>query len=220
MAKSSAIALRDSQYRPDKPVATASVSPENISDRPILSPPVNGGLFVQPTQVGPGRERDEQHNRDRFGAHLNYADPVTGNVRTYDDLGRYNCGRCNMQFSDDDCLLISIDVSLESGSCRHWEIKCAGDAEIKLTLVKLFTAQSADYGEEAPGPVPAYAAGRTGRGYGCWVCPYASDALHPDSRGRDMYCGKGDFRTMRTACCAANGRKVVAEYDGDKAVRK
>jgi hypothetical protein len=56
--------------------------------------------------------------------------------------------------------------------------------------------------------VASYGVAQNGVGFGCHRCPYASRAIQPDSRGRDLYCGKGDFRTYGTACCALNGAPV------------
>jgi hypothetical protein len=54
-----------------------------------------------------------------------------------------------------------------------------------------------------------YAIAANGIGFGCYHCPYASAAYVPDSRGRDLYCGKGDFRTFGNACCALNGAEIT-----------
>ena len=149
------------------------------------------GLFVEPKALGPDRERDEQHNRDRFASHFHYADPLTGNTRTYDEKGNYNCGRCN-QADGDGCLLLSIkSIDRQAGSCGDWEVVCAGDPEMVLHEK---SPQAAGYGVAA-----------NGKGFGCRRCPYASLASEPDSVGRGMYCGKGDFRVFGTACCVLNG---------------
>lgn len=153
------------------------------------------GLFVQPHDVGPDRERDEQHNRDRFASHFKYADPFTGNTRTFDDEGRYNCGRCN-QAEGVDCLLLDMDrIDREAGSCGDWEVTCAGDAEMLLQLKSTTVA--------------SYSIAENGVGWGCHRCPFASEAHQPDSRGRQLYCGKMDARVFWNACCAINGAKSV-----------
>ncbi len=160
------------------------------------------GLFIQPKEVGPDRELIENHNRLNFANNFSFADPWTGNTRTYDEEGRYNCERCN-KADGDDCLLIAIEIDGEAGSCRHWENLCAGDPELRMSGVE--SAEMASYG-----------VAKNGVGFGCKRCPYQEKAHTPDSRGRDRYCRKGDFRTLENACCQLNGAAVVAEYEGDK----
>jgi hypothetical protein len=178
--------------------------------RIIVQPPVKDGLFVQPKQGGPGRELNEGHNRTRFANKFNFADGRgTGNGRTYDPLGRYNCGRCN-EADDYVCVEVSnLRIHHEAGSCKDWENQCAGDPEIRLTLVDCTTPELVDYG-----------VAKNGIGFGCMRCPFASAAYEADSQGRDLYCGKGDFRTDGTACCELNGAELVGEdpdedYDED-----
>ena len=158
------------------------------------------GLIIQPKDVGPDREVIEHQNRMNFAEHFHYADPWTGNTRTYDPTGNYRCGDCNKRamkqdgagLDDDDCLLVPIDIDLKCGSCEHWENTCAGDREINLQGI--ISAREADYGEA-----------KNGQGFGCFRCPFSEKAAAPDSRGRTLYCRKGDFRVLRTACCALNG---------------
>jgi hypothetical protein len=160
------------------------------------------GLFIQPKDTSAAREVIEQHNRDRFAGHFKFADMFTGNTRTYDDRGDYNCGRCN-QAVGVKCLLVKIPtIDRDAGSCGDWEITCAGDPEMVLR-------------EKSP-EVAGYGVAENGKGFGCHRCPYASAAVAPDSRGRELYCGKGDFRTFGTACCALNGAPVVGEEDDDE----
>ena len=166
--------------------------------RKIVIVPVKNGLFMQPKDVGPDRELVEGHNRMRFANKFDFADEWTGNTRTYDPEGRYNCGRCNMRY-DDYCLMIPGDINTEAGSCRHWEDLCAGDPEYRLTDAKCEDREAATYGQAA-----------NGDGFGCWRCPFASKAFEPDSKGRNLYCGKGDFRTGERACCQLNGAAVVS----------
>jgi hypothetical protein len=168
-----------------------SVVPRRPIDTPKIGP---DGLFVQPSDVSAARELVEQHNRDRFGAHFKYADPFTGNTRTYDEAGNYNCGQCNMA-EGSKCLLVKIAaIDLDAGSCGDWEVTCAGDPEMNLRL-------------KAP-EVAGYGVAKNGQGFGCHRCPYASAARRPDSRGRSLYCGKGDFRAFPNACCVLNGAPV------------
>lgn len=168
----------------------------------VTMPRGKDGLFVQPKEVGPDRELVEMHNRVNFANNLSYADQWTGNTRTFDPKGNYNCGACN-KANKTKCLWIQITINPIAASCRHWEDLCAGDPELDLAGIE--TAEMASYGVS-----------ENGRGFGCHRCPYASKAHAPDSKGRDMYCGKGDFRTGWNACCQINGAAVVSDYEGDK----
>ncbi len=152
------------------------------------------GLFVQPDDNSAEREVIENHHRQGFANHFHFADMYTGNTRTYDPEGRYNCGRCNMA-DGTGCLLVNIKkIGLDAGSCGDWENTCAGDPEL---LLEEKSIDAAGYGEA-----------ENGIGFGCHRCPYASPAKACDSRGRELYCGKGDFRTFGTACCAINGAEL------------
>jgi hypothetical protein len=168
---------------------------DDIPVREILTPKVGSdGLYVQPKDFSPDRETREQHNRDAFAGHYKYADPFTGLTRTYDDKGDYNCGRCN-QADENKCLMVKVTINRDAGSCGDWENLCAGDAEMPRLYKTVETA--------------VYGVAKNGQGFGCHRCPYASRAFQPDSRGRDLYCGKGDFRAFADACCVLNGAPVV-----------
>ncbi len=170
--------------------------------RKIVTCPVGkDGLFVQSSELGPDRELVENHNRLNFANNFSFADRWTGNTRTYDPDGNYNCGACN-KADGKACLLIPIVIDRTAGSCRHWENLCAGDPELKLSVVDPETAEVASYGVAA-----------NGKGFGCHRCPFASPAFQPDSQGRTLYCGKGDFRTVGTACCQLNGAEVVGQVE-------
>lgn len=175
--------------------------PEEYEETPKIQRKVvtptrdKSGLIFQPKSNGPDRERDEQHHRDSFANHFKYADPYTGNTRTYDEDGRYNCGRCN-QAEEGKCLLIKIpSIDLKAGSCGDWENLCAGDSEQVLHEKSVAAA--------------VYGVAKNGIGFGCHRCPYASKAFSVDSRGRSLYCGKGDFRVFSDACCALNGAPTL-----------
>jgi ATP-dependent protease ClpP protease subunit len=161
----------------------------------IESPRGTDGLFIQPSEVGPDRELVENRNRLNFANNFSYADQWTGNTRTFDPEGRYNCGACN-KANGDDCLLISIAIDRQAGSCRHWENLCAGDPELDMA------------GVETP-DLASYGVAENGKGFGCHRCPFAVAAIATDSRGRDLYCAKGDFRTGGDACCQLNGAEVL-----------
>lgn len=185
---------------------------ETIKPKPKASVPVRevhilpkkNGLFIQPNMVGSNRELAENHHRESFANHFKFADMYTGNTRTYDEDGRYNCGRCN-QANDKKCLLVAIKkIDLEAGSCGDWENTCAGDPELKLVEKSIDSA--------------GYGIAKNGIGFGCQRCPYASAAYEPDSRGRDLYCGKGDFRTYSTACCGLNGAPETKDDYDDLAI--
>lgn len=170
---------------------------ENTSNlvRKILKPkrgPDN--LFVQSKEIGAERERIEQHNRERFANHFNYADPFAGNANTYDKQGDYNCGRCN-QANGTQCLLVNVKINRKAGSCEDWEHIYGGDAEMLLSEK---TIELANYG-----------VAKNGKGFGCHRCPFASQAYNADSNGRNLYCGKGDFRVFSNACCSLNGSPTI-----------
>lgn len=183
------------------------------------------GLFVQPktedtNKARAEREMVERLNRLNFVAHFHYEDPWTPRVGavTWDEEGDYNCGRCNKLDGKDRCLIIPIRVHPEAGSCKHWEIQCASDREMDVSQIG-HTAEAAVYGVSAAA-IAAIKAGKSAKGlvFGCHNCPFASKAFAPDSVGRNMYCGKGDFRVPWNACCELNGAKVVSDYEGNKPV--
>lgn len=149
-----------------------------------------GGDFVQPEDFSAEREVEENKNRIRYASHFNFADPYTGNTRTFDSQGDYNCGRCNQE-DDGFCLLLAEPkIDEAAGSCEDWENVCAGDPEMVLHRKSRAAA--------------VYGVAKNGKGFGCHRCGHATRALRPDSRGRDMYCGDGDFRTFGSACCSRN----------------
>jgi hypothetical protein len=163
----------------------------------IVTNPERGknGLFIQPRDFSPERETVEQHNRDRAAAKADYADPYTGNTRTFDPHGDYRCGTCNQE-DKADCLLVVIQqVDEQAGSCGKYEVKCAGDAEMHLKRLSLDQA--------------GYAIAANGKGFGCHRCPKGSKAFQPDSQGREIFCGDWDCRVFWNACCNTNGAEEV-----------
>jgi hypothetical protein len=188
---------------------------DTMVERIVYRPEVHNGLI---REKHPGsssleraeREMEERLNRLNFAANFHYEDPWTrvNPAVTFDERGDYNCGRCNKRDGRDNCLIIPIRIEPEAGSCKHWETRCAGDREIDVSKIG-HTAQAASYG-----------VARNGQGFGCRRCPYSAQAHEPDSVGRDLYCGKGDFRVPRNACCELNGAKVVAEYVGNRPVAR
>lgn len=176
----------------------------NTTIRNVDRPEIQNELFVQPfpepsNELRAKREEIEFKHRQNFAKHFFYEDPFAraGIAVTFDPEGNYNCGRCNKKEGRNDCLIIPIDVNLEAGGCKHWETECAGDREID-TSGNGYTEQQAAYGVAA-----------NGSGFGCHRCPFASKAYAADSVGRDLYCGKGDFRVFWNACCELNGAETV-----------
>jgi hypothetical protein len=161
--------------------------------RLILAPRKGrGGLFIQPRDFSAAREVKERQNRERFAGHWKFADPFTGITTTFDELGDYNCGRCN-QAVGKKCLIVAVPIlDLFAGSCGDWEKSRACDTEMRGLKKKSIA-------------VAGYGIAANGIGYGCHRCPYASRAYRPDSVGRTLYCGLGDFRTFWNACCVLNG---------------
>jgi hypothetical protein len=160
------------------------------------------GLFIQSSTVGPKYELDESHRRMGFAEGYKYADQTTGNTRTYDPKGDYNCGRCNKSDADK-CLFVCegdtplkpLRIDRAAGSCGYWENLCAGDPELS--------------NNQKPRDAAVYGVAANGKGFGCHRCPFASRAFAPDSRGRELYCGKGAFRVPPNACCELNGAPVL-----------
>lgn len=165
----------------------------------VKLPRGSDGLFTQPPDTGPKYELEEGHRRVGFAEVFHYADQTTGNPRTFDPKGNYNCGACNKAYKDGDeeeCLLVKPDdINFKAGSCQHWENLCAGDPELENNV--------------QPKTVAVYGQARNGVGFGCHRCPFASKAYMPDSRGRNLFCGKGCFRVPPNACCALNGAPTV-----------
>lgn len=178
---------------------------ERIVYRPKLGA---NGLFTEPdpgqtNDAKAQREMQERLNRLNFVQNFHYEDPWTPRIASvsFDEKGDYNCGRCNKLDDGGDCLIIPIEVDTRAGSCKHWEIQCAGDREIDLSGIG-HTAEQALYGIAA-----------NGQGFGCHRCPFASRAKEPDSVGRVLYCGKGDFRVPWNACCELNGAEEKSDGD-------
>lgn len=150
------------------------------------------GLFLEPKEYD---EVKENHRRLAAANHFEYADPWTGNTRTYDPMGKYVCGYCN-QVEGIKCALLKIfRINRKIGSCAKWEDQCKGDTETKLNQL---TSEEAAYGEAA-----------NGVGFGCARCPYGKKARAPDSKGRAVWCGKIAARVLQTTCCRLNGAKTV-----------
>ena len=161
----------------------------------VVLPRGSDGLFKQPKTTGAKYELEEGHRRMGFAEVFHYADQTTGNPRTYDPDGNYNCGACN-KADEDYCLLVKPDeIDRQAGSCQHWEDLCAGDPELKLNL--------------QPKDIAVYGVAKNGVGFGCHRCPFASKAFAVDSRGRSLFCGKGSFRVPPNACCALNGAPTI-----------
>lgn len=172
--------------QPPVPVRKVSTAPRaDDGDRLFLQPSADGSACAC-------READEAAHRRFFAANFNYADAHTGDACTYDHTGRYNCGACLLATGDDDCLVLDINVDNDAGSCRYWAHADGG--RTVLDMAGVTDPASAAYGVAT-----------NGVGFGCGRCPYAEPATVADSRGRELYCGKGDFRVTGNACCALNG---------------
>lgn len=151
------------------------------------------GLAIQPAHDDAERRRQENERRLYAANHFKYADKYTGNTRTWDPTGKYNCGRCN-QVEGTDCLLLDIEwVHLERGSCGDWENICAGDFEPRH---KYKNPKGAGYDIAVVG-------------WGCPNCPWVERAYSVDDAGRSLYCRKFATRVDSTACCVINGAKTV-----------
>jgi len=189
--------------------------PRDMIKRKVTEPKRGpDGLCLQPDyksmtpEERAEREVYENHQRLAMVNEQNYADPWTPNSRTFDPLGRYNCGRCNKD-EDGKCLPVTqsdlktqLVVNEEAGSCRVWENTCAGDPESRRRYLTIARA--------------GYAIAANGEGWGCSRCPYKEVAGMPDSRGRGVYCKVGDCRVLLNTCCDANGLKELPiDADGN-----
>jgi hypothetical protein len=180
----------------------------------VVLPRGRDGLFTQPKTTGPKYELEEGHRRMGFAEVFHYADQTTGNTRTFDPNGNYNCGACNKANDEDGdndgdgetyCLHVCagetsdpknpLEVDPKAGSCADWEDLCAGDPELD--------------NPQKPKTVAVYGVAKNGVGFGCHRCPFASKAFAVDSRGRSLFCGKGCFRVPPNACCALNGAPTL-----------
>jgi len=91
-------------------------APAQTPVRKVIKAPRGGkdNLFIQPKEFGPDRELVENHNRLNFANNFSYADQWTGNTRTFDPEGNYNCGICN-KADGLDCLIISDKIDRAAG---------------------------------------------------------------------------------------------------------
>src|SRR5437868_276210 len=109
----------------------------------ITIPRDDAGMFVQPEKLTPKIAVMIEHNRDRMAHKWEYADEWTGNAKTVDPKGDYNCGGCN-QASGNSCLAVydeskegpeneqtPLRIDREYGSCGKYELVCAGDTELR-----------------------------------------------------------------------------------------
>lgn len=160
------------------------------------------GLYIQPsieTLNDPKFQTLEQHNRDRAAAKADFADQVTGNPHTIDPKGTYLCVDCN-QACGFACLLMKMNllpggkIDLKAGSCGKWEIKCAGDAEVRLHRYS---------------PIRLGYAVAVGKRFGCEVCPLKEKARAKDSLGREYWCGQHYMRVFGGSCCNDNDVKTI-----------
>lgn len=160
----------------------------NIMDkRKVVTPKIGkDGLFED---TGNYDEVLESHLRDTFVKMFQYADPWSGDSRTFDQTGNYDCKDCN-KYEPESCLAVEGKIDPDHGSCRHWEDKDAGDSELKFA--EKISKDLADYGVTP------------NEGFSCKRCEYHTEAKSADSHGRDQFCKKGAFRVYRDGCCALN----------------
>jgi hypothetical protein len=158
--------------------------------------PVKGkdGLFED---TGKYDEISESHLRDTFAKMFQYADPWSGDSRSFDLQGDYLCEDCN-KYEPNACLAVEGKISGDHGSCRHWEDLDAGDAELKFA--EKISKDMADYGETPR------------EGFSCKRCEYMTQAKSPDSHGRSGFCKQGAFRVYGDGCCALNDTKGMKSF--------
>jgi hypothetical protein len=157
--------------------------------------------YIQPEKNSPLLEVTMNHNRMRYANQFNFADLWGfGSPHNYDHDGNYVCGTCN-QIEAGDCELIedidADDIDPKASSCRHYEIICAGDPEVRL---KRTTKAAALFGTA-----------KNGEGFGCERCHWYRESKWKDSVGREGWCGNGYFTTDEKACCALNDAETIEE---------
>lgn len=176
--------------------------------REIIDYPRDGkGLFIQPDRLDQKLAVQIEHNRERMAKKWEYADEFTGDTKSYDEKGNYNCGSCN-QANGVTCLLVHDDddknkplqINRGYGSCGKYEIICSGDPELRAHRM---SPDVANYGVRK--------GGSPNRVFGCHECPFASKTKWFDSRERPLWCGLGASTVMENACCTLNGAPVI-EY--------
>lgn len=164
------------------------------------------GLFIQPDKLTPEFAIQIEHNRERMAKKWEYADEFTGDAKSYDEKGDYNCGSCN-QATGMTCLLVYDDskmkftpltINRQYGSCGKYEIVCSGDPELRAHRLP---STVANYGVRK--------GGSSGHVFGCHECPFAKPSKWLDSRKRTHWCGYGASTIMLNACCTLNGAPTI-----------
>lgn len=188
-----------------------------MSERQIIDLPRDAqGLFIQPDELTPELAVMVEHNRDRMAAKWEYADEHgTGNGKTVDIKGKYNCGACN-QADNGICLAVYDDdqkgesplkIDAKKGSCGKYERICLGDPELRSSRLP---ASVANYGvRKGGGPDEVF---------GCPQCPFAKRSKWwnvPNRPSRPLWCGKGAADVTLISCCTINGAPVVGDNDQD-----
>lgn len=161
------------------------------------------GDYIQPEKNSPELEVLMNHNRMRFANQFDLADTHGfGNSHTFDPKGNYECFDCNQYVKEsNDCLVIGDldkDDIQNGSSCRHFEMKCAGDPEMWLQRT---TKAAALFGTA-----------KNGNGFGCKRCPFGKKGKWLDSLGRDTWCSAGYFTTEKPVCCAVNSAPTIEDY--------
>jgi hypothetical protein len=176
----------------------------NLAKPTFEMPRDKNGLIIEPKDSETQTLIQEDGNRNRFASKVSYADQYVGIGRTFDEEGRYNCGRCN-QARDNKCLWVNIKkIDQIAGSCKDWENICASDPEMPLNRV---SPEQAVYG-----------VAKNGVGFGCHRCPYSWKSNRgPDSLGRSLWCGYGGFRVYENSCCALNGAATLPDKSTSEA---
>ncbi len=163
--------------------------------RKVVNPEIaKDGLFED---TGKYDEVQEAHLRETFVKMFQYADPWSGDPRSFDPKGDYLCEDCN-KYEPNACLAVEGKISPDHGSCRHWEDLDSGDSELKFA--EKISKDMADYGETPKD------------GFGCHRCEYMSAAKSSDSHGRDGFCKQGAFRVYKFGCCALNDTKGMKSH--------
>lgn len=162
----------------------------------VPTPRAPDGLFIQPKEVGPDREKEELKNRLVAVSHGNYADRHCGDPHTVDPTHKYLCWTCN-QRQGNRCVLVSLKSikGMEGPSCGEYEIERAGDSEKWLQALSV---EQAGFANAANGE------------WGCVNCPYQEKAIAVDSLGNTLYCRVWECRvSAEVGCCRVNGNETI-----------
>jgi HK97 family phage prohead protease len=202
--------------------AAADAESTGGPERPILEWPLDqDGYFAAPTaQLTAEQEVHFGIVRQSAVAFADYADSTCGDPATLDPKEAYLCGGtapglvdskpCNkFVILGSECLIrktVVIDLP-HSSSCSKWDIKRAGDIEVKRCPQGRYDDATIRFGITT-NPL----------GWSCRRCKFGELAMpFPDSQGRDHWCKWHGMPIEQKACCGDNEQDT--DGDGSRALR-